>query len=250
MTEQEWLNCTEPALILDWLPNADRVSERSFRLVAAAFFRNIWGLLDEEYGRRRVETLERYADLETAGLATPKHRETMLFITAIDLPEVGGLQKHCFFGLGIDAKSIAAGAQRFAAESVVMRFGTDEPDSSSPEVLAAYNSAWERECVIQCALIRDIFGNPFQPLPRIEPSCVNSNVVGIAKAIYQERQFDQLAVLGDALEDMGCTNTDILWHLRSPGPHVRGCWCLESILEMSGSPPFYNFPTFSDDSPG
>jgi hypothetical protein len=36
--------------------------------------------------------------------------------------------------------------------------------------------------------------------------------------------------LADALEDAGCTDADILSHLRSPGPHVRGCWALDLLL--------------------
>jgi hypothetical protein len=40
-------------------------------------------------------------------------------------------------------------------------------------------------------------------------------------------------VLADALEDAGCTNSDILYHLRCPGPHVRGCWALDLLLGKS-----------------
>src|SRR2546423_1792808 len=40
----------------------------------------------------------------------------------------------------------------------------------------------------------------------------------------------RLAVLGDALEEAGCTNEPILTHLRGPGPHVRGCWALDALL--------------------
>jgi hypothetical protein len=41
---------------------------------------------------------------------------------------------------------------------------------------------------------------------------------------------DRLTVLADALEDAGCTDETILTHLRSDGPHVRGCWCVDLIL--------------------
>ena len=40
----------------------------------------------------------------------------------------------------------------------------------------------------------------------------------------------RLAILADALEEAGCNSIDILAHLRSPGPHVRGCWALDLIL--------------------
>jgi hypothetical protein len=37
----------------------------------------------------------------------------------------------------------------------------------------------------------------------------------------------------DALEDAGCTDSDLLGHLRSPGPHVRGCWTVDLVLGKS-----------------
>jgi hypothetical protein len=37
------------------------------------------------------------------------------------------------------------------------------------------------------------------------------------------------AVLADALEEAGCSDADILGHLRGPGPHTRGC-CLTDML--------------------
>jgi len=36
-------------------------------------------------------------------------------------------------------------------------------------------------------------------------------------------------VLADALEDAGCADADLLEHLRSPGPDVRGCWALDLV---------------------
>ena len=48
--------------------------------------------------------------------------------------------------------------------------------------------------------------------------------------IYQERAFERLPILADALEEAGCDDPDILSHLRGPGPHVRGCWALDLVL--------------------
>jgi hypothetical protein len=42
-----------------------------------------------------------------------------------------------------------------------------------------------------------------------------------------------LAVLGDALGEASCTDAEFLAHLRSPGPHVRGCFALDSVLNKS-----------------
>ena len=52
----------------------------------------------------------------------------------------------------------------------------------------------------------------------------------IAEAIYEERAYDRLPVLADALEDGGCADEAILAHLRSAGPHVRGGWAVDLVL--------------------
>jgi hypothetical protein len=51
--------------------------------------------------------------------------------------------------------------------------------------------------------------------------------------IYEERAFDRLPLLADAMEEAGCSNDDILSHLRSGGLHVRGCWVVDLILGKS-----------------
>jgi len=55
-------------------------------------------------------------------------------------------------------------------------------------------------------------------------------VRNMAEAIYEERTFEQLPILTDALEDAGCNNSDILNHCRQPGVHVRGCWVVDLLL--------------------
>jgi len=55
-------------------------------------------------------------------------------------------------------------------------------------------------------------------------------VVKLAESIYDERAFDRMPILADALEEAGCANADILAHCRQPGEHVRGCWAVDLIL--------------------
>jgi hypothetical protein len=42
--------------------------------------------------------------------------------------------------------------------------------------------------------------------------------------------WDLLPVLADALEDLNCTEGHLLDHLRSPGPHIKGCSPVDLIL--------------------
>ncbi len=81
----------------------------------------------------------------------------------------------------------------------------------------------------QRTLIRCVFGNQFGAVV-VQPNWISDTVQSVGRVIYQERKFQELSILADALEDAGCNETSILEHLRSPGPHVRGCWALDLVL--------------------
>jgi hypothetical protein len=49
--------------------------------------------------------------------------------------------------------------------------------------------------------------------------------------VYDERAFDRMPVLGDALEEAGCTDEGVLSHCRS-GVHARGCWVVDALLGL------------------
>jgi hypothetical protein len=57
--------------------------------------------------------------------------------------------------------------------------------------------------------------------------------VAVARTIYQERAFERMPELAEALEAAGCYDAEILGHCRAPGPHVRGCWVVDAILGKS-----------------
>jgi len=81
-------------------------------------------------------------------------------------------------------------------------------------------------------LIREIFPNPFSP-PRFDPAWRTSDVFALARGIYDDRTFDGLPVLADALQDAGCDNDELLNHLRDTSrAHVRGCWALDLCLGL------------------
>jgi hypothetical protein len=82
----------------------------------------------------------------------------------------------------------------------------------------------------QPGLLHDIFGPlPFRPVT-LDSSWLTSTVTSLAQAIYDERAFDRMPILGDALEDAGCDNASMLEHCRSGGEHVRGCWVVDLVL--------------------
>jgi hypothetical protein len=177
MTETEWLACTDPYAMLEWLHSSGKADRRKLGLFFAACCSRIQPSIAEERSRRTE-----YADWD-------------------DDPD----------------EPIALTGARFHLFCAVA------------EAMHAIGSG-ECEHAALATLLRDIIG----PLPfrrvAIETSCLTPTVLAIAHGIYDDRVFDCLPVLADALEEAGCDHADLLSHLRGLGPHVQGCWVLDLLL--------------------
>jgi hypothetical protein len=79
------------------------------------------------------------------------------------------------------------------------------------------------------SLVHEVFGNPFRKA-KVIGRWKTEAVVGLARGVYDSRDFSAMPVLADALEDASCEHADIINHCRNAGPHVRGCWVVDAIL--------------------
>jgi hypothetical protein len=80
--------------------------------------------------------------------------------------------------------------------------------------------------------LRCVFGNPYRPLA-VDAAWLareGSTAARLAQAIYDDRAFDRLPILADALEEANCTDRAMLDHCRGPGPHARGCHVLDALI--------------------
>ena len=78
------------------------------------------------------------------------------------------------------------------------------------------------------ALLHD-HGDYF-PAVTLNPRWLTSTVLDLARTIYDERVFERMPILADALMDSGCDSEEIINHCQGPGPHVRGCWVVDLLL--------------------
>lgn len=81
----------------------------------------------------------------------------------------------------------------------------------------------------KCGLARCVFGNPFRPV-NFDPAWLAPTAVDLARTIYEERAFDRMPELAEALQQAGCHDAGILGHCQGPGPHAKGCWVVDLIL--------------------
>jgi hypothetical protein len=75
----------------------------------------------------------------------------------------------------------------------------------------------------------DTVGNPLQSVA-FDPRWRTADVLGLARGITEEKAFDRLPLLADALMDAGCADEQVLGHCSSEGPHVRGCWVVDLVI--------------------
>ncbi len=202
MTEDEWLACIDPGEMVWFLRG--RVSDRKFRLFACVRARQTRHLLRDKRSKTAIEVGERLAD--------------------------GAISERTRAAAWNAAQEVARGLRRgkqrraawFAAWSVF-------PIADEAALHAAWDFTDLMEFPFLCDLLRDIIGNPFRSVA-VARSWFTPAVAGLSETVYQERAFDHLASLADALEEAGCRDADILAHCRGPGPHIRGCWPVDLIL--------------------
>jgi hypothetical protein len=81
---------------------------------------------------------------------------------------------------------------------------------------------------------RELLGNPFDPVA-VEPTWLafqDGVVVRLTEAIEEDNDFSRMPILGDALEEAGCSNELILNHCRT-GTHLPGCWLLDLLTRSN-----------------
>jgi hypothetical protein len=263
MTEEEWLECKDPHSMLEL---RDKVTDRKSRLFACACIRRVWDLIESDLHRRAVEVAERFADGAGSILEWKWERRYNGSLFARDFVRrpIGNGEREwaeMLQSLEAERKSLPEDAYFFSYENVApmnavawtLYLNSDVASVTAnhaaslraslypnwkecrvmdftPEEEQAWNRRHRAEGVSQANLLRCIFGPlPFRSVT-LDRKCLTPTIKQLAEVIYQERQFDRLGILADALEEAGCSQTEVLAHLRSNGEHVRGCWALDLVM--------------------
>jgi hypothetical protein len=178
--------------------------------------------MGDERSRAAVETAAQYAD----GLVTEDY-----------LVAAAAAAQDAYLNARREKGEVAAYAELAAARAAFWSVELASYSACNFAFLAAGDGVKPGpEHTAQCHLLRCIFGPlPFRAVT-IDMSWLTWNgglVPRLAHSIYDERAFDHLPILADALLEAGCDDADILGHCRQPGPHVRGCWLVDLLTERS-----------------
>lgn len=221
MTEEEWLVGTNPESMLRHLRGTE--SDRKLRLFALAWAQEHYHQMEDDRSVLATDVAERYI-----GSAASHAELVAAFRDAQSVCDEILRDGPCR-GRGSRWGKSNRGAQQALKVAASARDAADPCWDIRQALRSVRIGAATEMGVKRSNLLRDIFGNPFRPPPA---TCdwLSFTVVSLAQVIYDERAFDRLPILADALEEAGCDSAEILTHCRGPGPHARGCFVLDLML--------------------
>jgi hypothetical protein len=217
---------------LEFLWAHGRLSERRLRLFGCACYRAVWELFTDARSRQAADVVERYADGAATGQEMEEAERASSVARDLAGPASDAPRRH---------RSRLGRSTSWAAHALTnvppddgnaLRFVWEDVREASAHAADVRGRVRELRR-LQAVLLRDLFGNPFRPLPAIDPSWLTPTVVAIGRRAYDERDFTALPVLADALQESGCENEVILGHGRGQRVHARGCWLVDLLLGKS-----------------
>lgn len=284
MTEAEWLASDDPVRMLSWLTErtdlgektTDHPSDRKLRLFACEWYTRMFPLGHEVLPV--VEAVRKWAE----GEITKEE--------AMDAPGLGKgarQQWYLFRGLPACLRRLAnlrlCSPHTKAGVAALLREICGNPRRPVMPFAVAYEEAFgdDRECRCGHPYYRHFdtyedmrpVGCKYCQCSRFFPGdwlAWNDGLVPkLARAIYDDRAFDRLPELADALWEAGCDDESLLRHLRGMeecfnraagaqrdvrlakipvggcrcaycqdgwiplrGPHARGCWAVDLLLGL------------------
>lgn len=241
MTETEWFASTEPGRMLDFLQV--KASDRKLRLFASACCRRVWHQLDGDVLRPAVEVIERYAE----GLATT---DELNVVRRAAHAQGKKFEKLCAWRRNARGTSPEADFYQTESELAVLVENASKVDDyigglliystlcklrADVEIQSGQSQhdyeEWDRLCAADRAKLADLLRCMYSPFASLLNShWLTTAVLSMARGIHADRAFEKLPALADALVEAGCNDKRILDHCRSEGPHIRGCWVVDSVI--------------------
>jgi hypothetical protein len=224
-TEKEWLHGHDAIAMAAFLQG--RTNDRKLRLIACACCRQIEMVAGHDWSQEALTAAEQFAE----GLLTLEDldgvRQRLLDATAWAGPWADETPEE---NAARAVRAVLHPKAGYALRETLDALERSAHLRGSSE--AACMELSKREMVRQAIVLREIVGNPFRVIV-VEESWKQWHgccLARLARDIYDTRTFQDVPILGDMLEDAGCTEASLLDHCRMDSRHALGCWVLDGIL--------------------
>jgi len=232
MTEKEWLTCSNAheminCLLYEQHVNRRKAGRRKLRHFGCSSCRLIADPTMDPRSLAAIEFMERAIDhgLDAAEMASVKEAAHEALRDLYRMPDPIGVEESVRRWAMFAAHGLL---EKRADGCASAAWRTCELTAYAPPGL--HRQEKKAYLLTMAHLLRDIFGNPFRPVA-LDPNWLTTDVRALARGVYDEKAFDRMPILADALQDAGCDNDDTLSHCRDPKQtHARGCWVIDLLL--------------------
>lgn len=209
-----------------------RQNYRKLYLINIACFRTIHNLIESDFIHNVISNIEMYAD----GLITASEMRTICNETSSFLrrqEELHSSNRNFKYGLNIRISK-----QQLKILSALYSVCTIGYCTLS-SITSLLSSYFLGPSLITEETVRTIINNATYDgfiSPQYNPQWFtwNDNTpIKIAKHIYDNKSFERMDILSDALEEAGCDNKDILDYCRKDTIRFRGDWLLDLIMGLA-----------------
>jgi hypothetical protein len=233
MTEAEWAACREPEQMLAFVRGF--AVERKARLFVIACCRQLLHRFAGNPLWQCVEVAERFADrlASSQDLALAYTQARRLAVNGSEGEIVGPLWCAGWYTDPYGGAMAHAGMRD--APAVLALAATDADGWAGAELCLPWAAALGMDRPTQAAVLRDVVHAPYRAVHFKNSWRLwrNGAAYRLAEEIYQGQHWDALPQLADALCGAGCDNEEMQAHLNDPGPHVRGCWVVDLLLNRA-----------------
>jgi hypothetical protein len=229
MTEDDWLTTPAVGDLAAWLGSHRLLTPRKVRLYHCAFARLLAPRVGDSAVLAAAERAELYANHLISDALVENSYRKMTAARGRLYDDIGwfispddGLRDRAYRAAALACRSRH---QVRGPQPVPGGLTSDADVALDPELLRTVNGEL-------ADVVRELFGNPFRPVA-FAPRWRTSTVTSLGRQAYGSRDFSTMPILADALQDAGCEEPVILDHCRGPGPHVRGCWVVDAVLNKA-----------------
>jgi hypothetical protein len=223
VTEKQWLRSRDPGAMIDHL--GDVASERKLRLFAVACCERVADLLLDPRSLGALRAAERLTEGKVKG-GVWRERKAAADAWYDDAGGQGSKDAR-WMAVQVIVESARGSARTLPVCALAAIEAQERLGGQWYDVRSRRGKA---ERAVHPQLFRDIFGNPFSPVA-LDPAWVTTDVRALARGIYDDRAFDRMPILADALQDAGCASEGVLSHCRdATATHARGCWVVDLLL--------------------
>jgi len=227
MTEAERLRgLDQPEWMLQELL-ADKPSRKLF-LVGVAFCYHFAHTVADPRARQALDSMERWAD--SRRLADLRSART-LALRSVRWIESLGDGRRGYWDPARNSREMNA-SMAIRSLTVVDRSNPFSHVLIFGDATASNGTEKSKLRTHLASSLCDAFRTRWLPVT-LDPRWLAASVLDLARAIYDERAFDRMPVLADAMMDAGCDNEEVIAQCRGSGSHVRGCWVVDLLTGRS-----------------